>query len=141
MLKVFILVTSAFFGFLLFDGLGLLCGFLLSATSLVAWTSNSESDDLPYDSINSRNIDFDDNHHAINFSDTHFENGNEVYKETDTVNPATGLPMIGDIGGVDIGGNPFGANLNEYSTSIIDDTFTGSGFDDSIESGFDNNDL
>lgn len=29
------------------------------------------------------------------------------------INPATGLPMLDDIGGVDIGGNPYGFDLNQ----------------------------
>lgn len=29
------------------------------------------------------------------------------------INPATGFPMIDGIGGVDVGGNPFGTDLSE----------------------------
>ncbi len=29
-----------------------------------------------------------------------------------TTNPATGLPMVGDCDGVDVGGNPFGMDLH-----------------------------
>lgn len=29
------------------------------------------------------------------------------------INPATGLPMVGDIGGVDVGGNPYGVDLHQ----------------------------
>lgn len=31
------------------------------------------------------------------------------------VNPATALPMVGDSGGSDIGGNPYGSDLNSHS--------------------------
>lgn len=37
------------------------------------------------------------------------------------VNPATGLPMIDDMGGVDVGGSPFGMDLHE---SFGTDSFT-----------------
>lgn len=31
------------------------------------------------------------------------------------INPATGLPMTGeDYSGVDVGGNPYGADVNSY---------------------------
>jgi len=57
------------------------------------------------------------------------------------INPATGLPMIGDCGGIDVGGSPFGTDLhhddwssssdigidtNWDSTSSFDDSFSGS---------------
>lgn len=32
------------------------------------------------------------------------------------INPGTGLPMVGDIGGVDVGGNPYGLDLNQCNT-------------------------
>ncbi len=31
------------------------------------------------------------------------------------VNPATGLPMIGGTGGVDVHGNPFGSDIHEHN--------------------------
>ena len=56
------------------------------------------------------------------------------------INPASGLPMLGECGGVDIGGNPFGTELHHDdnmwsstnngfdsdwgSTSSWDDTFS-----------------
>jgi hypothetical protein len=51
------------------------------------------------------------------------------------INPATGLPMVGGCGGVDVYGNPYGTDSNEHdissSTSTIDDTWsTTSSFDD-----------
>lgn len=40
--------------------------------------------------------------------------GDMPHAATD-INPATGLPMVGDIGGVDVGGNPFGMDLNAHT--------------------------
>ncbi len=58
------------------------------------------------------------------------------------VNPATGLPMIGDnAGGIDVGGSPYGTDLNNHLRSGIDDSI-GTSFDDSlgsIGSPFDDN--
>ena len=34
------------------------------------------------------------------------------------INPATGLPMVGGCGGVDVGGNPFGTDLHRQDTFI-----------------------
>ena len=33
------------------------------------------------------------------------------------INPATGLPMIGGIGGIDVAGNPFGHDLHRWHES------------------------
>ena len=47
-----------------------------------------------------------------------------------TINPATGLPMIGDCGGVDVGGSPFGFDIHhdDWGSSenigIHEDTWT-----------------
>ncbi|WP_345797597.1 peptidase [Castellaniella sp. MT123] len=40
------------------------------------------------------------------------------------INPATGLPMVGGIGGIDVGGSPWGA-VNPWSSSYPTDN----GFD------------
>lgn len=40
------------------------------------------------------------------------------------INPTTGLPMVGGIGGVDVGGNTWGA-INPWSSSYPNDN----GFD------------
>jgi hypothetical protein len=46
------------------------------------------------------------------------------------INPATGLPMIGDgCGGVDVAGNPYGTDLD---SSAMEDVFTIMGQDDQI---------
>jgi len=37
------------------------------------------------------------------------------------VNPATGLPMVGGIFGLDTGGNPYGYRGDRYDTSIPDE--------------------
>lgn len=51
-----------------------------------------------------------------------------------SVNPATGLPMIGGCGGVDVEGNPYGVDLHSHDplwdTSSFDDGWLSSGFDD-----------
>jgi hypothetical protein len=46
--------------------------------------------------------------------------------ETTEINPATGLPMIGGIGGMDVEGNPYGTDMSSHhdicsSSSIFDD--------------------
>lgn len=67
------------------------------------------------------------------------------------INPATGFPMIGGIGGVDVVGNPYGADsrlndigidtidtgLNDCCSSTMDlfDSDTSSSFDDSFSTG------
>ena len=48
------------------------------------------------------------------------------------INPASGLPMIDDIGGVDVGGNPYGTDLSD-DYSDMSSGFD-SGFDDSFSS-------
>lgn len=61
------------------------------------------------------------------------------------INPATGLPMVGDgIGGVDVGGSPYGFDVHDTFHSGIHDSFDssmsdiiGKGFDDSFSSSFD----
>ncbi len=52
-----------------------------------------------------------------------------------SVNPANGLPMIGGSGGVDIEGNPFGADFSHdhMTSSSVDDSCSSSSiFDDSL---------
>lgn len=41
------------------------------------------------------------------------------------VNPATGLPMVGGCGGVDVGGNPYGVNLDHHESWSACDTGVG----------------
>lgn len=38
------------------------------------------------------------------------------------VNPATGLPMLGGCGGVDVAGNPYGVNLDHHESWSSCDT-------------------
>ena len=52
------------------------------------------------------------------------------------INPATGLPMVGGCGGVDVAGNPYGADLHDdtwspMSDSLSDDIRSSSGHDSS----------
>lgn len=37
----------------------------------------------------------------------------ELQGSTCTINPASGLPMIGGCGGVDVAGNPYGTDLHD----------------------------
>lgn len=43
------------------------------------------------------------------------------------VNPATGLPMIGDFGALDVGGNPYGTDWQTSSYSDAISNFDGGG--------------
>jgi hypothetical protein len=52
------------------------------------------------------------------------------------INPATGLPMVGGCGGVDVEGNPFGTDLHneswsDMSSGLSDDTWSSPSFDTS----------
>jgi len=38
--------------------------------------------------------------------------GEDVAPAIADINPATGLPLVGDIGGVDVAGNPYGVALD-----------------------------
>jgi hypothetical protein len=40
---------------------------------------------------------------------------NQTSVDVVDVNPATGLPMVGGSVGVDVGGNPYGTDLNAHS--------------------------
>jgi len=40
---------------------------------------------------------------------------------TMTTNPSTGLPMAGECGGVDVGGNPFGMDLHQSGCTSSSD--------------------
>lgn len=59
-------------------------------------------------------------------SDT-IESGSMFFGNSGSINPATGLPMIGEA--MDVDGNMYGMSG--------DDSFTGTGIDDSMSSGFD----
>jgi hypothetical protein len=57
-----------------------------------------------------------------------------------SVNPASGLPMVGGIGGVDVDGNPYGTDISNdhFVSSSSDDSFSsGSSFDDNLNSSSD----
>lgn len=41
--------------------------------------------------------------------------GGDMAPTTPDINPATGLPIVSDIGGVDVGGNPYGVDLSAHS--------------------------
>lgn len=46
--------------------------------------------------------------------------GGDIPSATTEINPATGLPMVGDIGGVDVGGSPYGMDWqqNDFSSPV-----------------------
>jgi hypothetical protein len=60
----------------------------------------------------------------------------DPYDDFTTLNPATGLPMMGGIGGIDVAGNPYGFDNNDmhHDDSISDmhnnDDWHRSSFDD-----------
>ena len=80
-----------------------------------------------------------------------------LFDDDNSINPATGLPMIGGIGGIDVGGDVFGSSSSHDSmfensidiSSSCDDIFSSSSddmfssscddccssFDDSFSSG------
>jgi hypothetical protein len=39
--------------------------------------------------------------------------GGDMAPASMDINPATGLPMLGDIGGLDVGGNSYGVDLHQ----------------------------
>lgn len=79
--------------------------------------------------------------------DTSLDNGDigSTFSGITHINPATGLPMVGDgIGGFDVGGSPYGFDAHDTLHSDIHDPFhssfgdtMGTGFDDSFSSSFD----
>ncbi|MGR5501984.1 hypothetical protein ACQKP3_14730 [Vibrio sp. DNB22_10_4] len=93
------------------------------------------------------------------FSSMDFTNQPHVDDENTVINPATGLPMVGGIGGLDTMGNPYGYDSlfqgtypDDTSSSTADsafeadsssctdygcDEFTTTGFDNSCDSSFD----
>lgn len=50
--------------------------------------------------------------------------GHDTWAATE-INPATGLPMTGGIGGVDMAGNPYGVDLDDHHSRDIFDWPTG----------------
>ncbi len=58
--------------------------------------------------------------------------GGDMAPTTPDINPATGLPMVGDIGGLDVGGSPYGMDLHQsgdHNSSGFDGGFDmGAGF-------------
>ncbi|MCK0165751.1 hypothetical protein [Marinobacter sp. S6332] len=47
------------------------------------------------------------------------------------INPTTGLPMLGgDIGGIDVGGNPYGFDISNDTSPFDESIFIDTGFSD-----------
>ena len=60
--------------------------------------------------------------------------------ETCTINPASGLPMVGGCGGVDVVGNPYGINMQEswsHTTSWDSSSSEFSSWDSGMGSSWD----
>lgn len=56
---------------------------------------------------------------------------NTSFTEPTQINPATGLPMTGPgIGGVDVGGNPYGTDLHRWQDDHHHHQSSGSNFSD-----------
>lgn len=53
---------------------------------------------------------------GINSADTDSVSGTWAQDETCISNPASGLPMAGGCGGLDVAGNPYGVNLQDSWT-------------------------
>lgn len=70
----------------------------------------------------------DDNHEDDSYT---FLAGNNSFItnppniEINTINPATGLPMIGGMGGVDVGGNIYGSSAHDLLSSLDINPATG----------------
>jgi hypothetical protein len=53
------------------------------------------------------------------------------------INPATGLPMLGgDIGGFDVGGNPYRFDFSDDASVFNSSTFIDTGFSDDMHNSF-----
>lgn len=74
-----------------------------------------------------------------------FESNTDLAKDHTDVNPATGLVMVGGLGGVDTAGNPYGTDLNldsccDLTTDILvtsmGDFSNNDHFDSSIDEVF-----
>ncbi len=99
---------------------GTLAGVAIAASMVDDDESQAIND---YDS---NGLGFDDNNHISAFDDdiSCTSSISNTLDETETmyVNPATGLPMIGGIGGIDAGGDVYGSDLMSDMRSSIDDS-------------------
>jgi hypothetical protein len=57
--------------------------------------------------------------------------GADTHPVATDINPATGLPMLGDVGGVDVAGNPYGLDLGCHTFDSLCDVLP------SFDAGFD----
>jgi|SRR5690554_2281563 len=105
--------VGAFFG-----PMGLVVGAILGAT-----LAHSISDDR----YEAQHFDNQDNF-------TLFESGSLGMLGDDfSINPASGLPMLdGGIGGLDVGGNPYGFDLSDDGSVFDSPDFIASGFSDDM---------
>ena len=64
-----------------------------------------------------------------------FGTSDQSTTSTTDINPATGLPMTNGIGGVDVGGNPYGVDLDDNDAiGINTNDLNGNGIDDMFDS-------
>ncbi len=61
--------------------------------------------------------------------------GGDMPLATTDINPATGLPLLCDIGGLDVAGNPYGVDLHQSGDHVAPDF--GGGIDMGTGSGSD----
>ncbi|OBT31674.1 hypothetical protein [Vibrio splendidus] len=114
----------------------------------MASTSDSASDSERSDTTPDN--DQDDLFESDTIERTLFSQNTTTFDDNE-INPATGLPMIGGIGGVDVEGNPFGIGssdsfdntslFDDSISSLSDDSMNSSLFDDSTNSCFDDSSL
>jgi hypothetical protein len=134
--------------------IGLVVGFIIFESSFFSRKKNEDSDDpliSSSDEVLSSSIDdpfisSSDEIFSSSIDDPFISSSSiELDSGVSQINPATGLPMVGDsIGGIDVGGNPYGIDISDSINSGIVDTFDDSfssgisdSFDDSFSSGFD----
>lgn len=74
-------------------------------------------------------LDFnDDMAHDSSSLNVRDDMAHDFASDDSSINPATGFPMIGGMGGLDVGGSPFGFDTHS-SDSFSDDSFSHTTFD------------
>jgi len=81
--------------------------------------------DMPGDNI----WDHDWNNSSIGIDNGLFDNDSGCADMNET-NPATGLPMTDGFCSLDVGGNPYGTDMDDHFGSMSDDSFDSGGSDD-----------
>ncbi|WP_252177182.1 hypothetical protein [Endozoicomonas sp. 4G] len=98
--------------------------------------SGFDDDSFTHNSLDPSSSSLFEDDNAVDYSSMHSFN-DDVFSSSPPINPATGLPMMDDsIGGIDVGGSPYGTNMNDSLGSDMHDSFSSS-FDDSFGSSYD----